>query len=435
MRKTKRKFAAMVLCVLSLTTSAFPQMNVYAASASIEYTGGIGLTDIVQQLNQQLGIDSMVENWTFYTTGNAELDCAAFLMDYTDASGKTTTYNMMNYMNMGSKDSDAYRTYENYMNGFAAQESTGYFPINTNRKDVDLKTVDMGDVYYNIQTPMRVEGTSHTVIKYYGEVRWTSFLDCIGVGVSVNMQCRGIIYTVNFVTSADGNSSTDHESDENTNTPEADHSSGNTSEENDIGGNRDTSGEEKPNASSGSSNAGNGSNNVLGESKPEEISNTQGTQSTGGNNSTGSNDSSRENNGNGQSGISYQAKMYDSSKSPQEQPDAIVPGRSSMNSDTLLHLTASTESVPTIQKTDEGKPSINIENDKEEISDLSVEDTEYQMAFQEYSDSKWKIYSLDNTLDQKTESAGKIFQAAMLGVAGIGLLRLLFLFGKLKRGT
>lgn len=422
MRKTKRKFAAMVLCVLSLTVSAFPQMNVYAASASIEYTGGIGLTDIVQQLNQQLGIDSMVENWTFYTTGNATIKCHSFMMQYVDGNN----YNMMNYIGLYPESTDAYQIYSGYMEDFRRQESTGYFPINGNKQSIPTRTVDMGDVYYNIQTPFPVEGTSHTVITYSGSVEWTGFLDCIGAGVSVSMQCRGINYTVDFIASTSGNTSTDHNSGTDTNIPEDNNSGGNNTGEDNNASGESNIGENSTPSSGGTT----GGNSIVGDNTGGSSGSVQGE-----NNSGGSSSDPNQNSSNGQSGNSYQAKMYDSKKSPQEQPNAIVPGRSSLNSESLLRLTASTASVPTIETVKEPEKSEIAESDDIKISDSSVEDTDYTMAFKESTDQKWLIYSVDSTLDQQAENAGKIFQYAMLGVAGAGLLRLLFLFGKMKRGA
>lgn len=186
MRKIQKKLAVITLCICSLLASFFPQMDVYAASASIAYTGGIGLTDIVQQLNSQLGIDSMVENWSFYTTGEATIQCHNFMMQYIDG----TDYNMMNYIGLYPESTDAYRIYAGYMEDFRRQESTGYFPISGKSQSIPTRTVDLGDVYYNIQTPFPVEGTSHTVITYSGTVTWTNFLDSIGPGckLSNNLQ-------------------------------------------------------------------------------------------------------------------------------------------------------------------------------------------------------------------------------------------------------
>lgn len=390
MRKYKRKYMAMILCILSLFTSFLPQMSVCAASANVEYTGGISLTEIVQQLNQQLGLSSTVENWTFYTTGTAEVHCSSFLMDHTNSEGKTTTYNMMNYIGMASQATDAYQLYLKYMEDFRQKESSGYFPINTNKQDIPLRTVDMGNVYYNIQTPFPVEGTSHTVISYYGSVSWNDFLNCIGVGVSVSMQCRGTTYTVDFVAPSAG-------------------SSGQTGADGTQGG----GGGATDIAQSGSGSSGTG---------------TQTGGSLGGGTQSGSAGSG------GSAGTVIQAQMYDHTKSSAEQPNAIVPGRTSISSDALLQLTASTESVPTIKTSGESRQPVESEIVNETISDLPVDEIEYEIAFNEGTDGKWKIYSVDDTSDRQAENAGRIFHYATLGVAGLGLLRILFLFGKLRKG-
>ena len=274
-------------------------MRVHAASANVEYTGGISLTEIVQQLNQQLGLSSTVENWTFYTTGTADIWCTSFQMEYPSGSGKY--YEMLKYVSMGYEDSEAYAIYQNDMESFRQQESSGYFPINATSQKIPIKTVDLGEVYYNIQTPFPVEGNSRMIISYKGSVDWTNFLDCIGVGVSVSMQCRGTTYTVNFVA------------------PSAEPST--------PGGTTDTT-------------DGNGSSDGT----------SQGGQTSGGNENTGGGTTGGGQSAGSSSGTVIQARMYDHTKSSAEQPDAIVPGRTSMSTETLLSLTASTEGVPTIKE-------------------------------------------------------------------------------------
>lgn len=251
-------------------------------------------------------------------------------------------------------------------------------------------------------------------------------------GVTVTMQCRGIDYTVSFTaSSAEENSNGDNN-----------HGSGSSDGDgSDVspGGNGSEGGSDT--AQSGNTS---GSSDI-----------TQGENSSGGNTTNGNGGTSQSGTGSGENPDSskedgsasdlpvkesdFQVKVYDAKKDSQSQQDAVVPGRSSLSAESLLRLTASTSGVPTIQESktsgSSGQGTEAEETNERKESDLSVEDTEYVTAFHENGDQKWQIYSVDSMFDQQAENAGKVFQYAMLGVAGVGLLRLLFLFGKMKRGT
>ena len=357
MRRWVKRLTCLFVSVLCLT----PKIDVQAASATIEYTSGMGLKAIVEQLNEKLNLNSDAGDWTFYTTGAAELECTAFWMDRTDDSGNVTTYNMMNYMHLGSKDSDAYRVYQNYMEEFQKEESSGYFPINKSSYTIKSKQVDKGDVYYSLQTPVAFEGTSHTVIRYYGHVTYTSFLDQVAPGATFDMQYKGVNHKVSFVEKSITESTPA--------VPEDDSSQ--ETQGGTQGGSQDTSDE--------------------GVKAPEKV----------------------------------EIKVHDS-VSNTTQENTVVPGRTQYSSDLVLWSTIEQSLQP--ETKDEAEE---FEQEREEVY---MEDVGVGNAVTPDQTPVYYIYEVDTVTEEQEDAVGTICTVSLTGIAGIGLIRLLYIFLKLKRG-
>lgn len=372
MRKMKKIQAAVFACILTLLMSLVPVTDANAANITIEYSQN--LDHIISQLNSKLGIQSTADNWTFYANAKAELTCTSFIMYY---NGKPMQ--MLSMLKPKYEGTDAYNIYNQYMADFTNQESGWkYCPVRGSRADIPEKTVDMGEVSYNIMTPMQFNGSSHTIVKYAGTLRYSSFLDSISIGAVVNMQCNGATHSVRFV-----------EKDESAAPP--------------------TGGENT--AAPGTSNQPSGNSSSSGNYKP----------------STGNN-----------LGAGTKIEIFDSAVNDplesQGNPATIIPGRTQISSEQILESTLNPEKP---SKKDDKKPVKDSKNedkqeDAEEESALD-EIVMEEVMIESKEEPTFYIYEPEEMTVDQEERADVLCIVSMTGIAGAGLLRLLMLFIKMKK--
>lgn len=374
MRKMKKIQAVVFACILTLLMSMVPATELNAANITIEYSQN--LDHIISQLNNKLGIQSTADNWTFYAEARAELTCTSFIMYY---NGKPMQ--MLSMLKPKYEGTDAYNIYNQYMADFTSQESGWkYCPVRGSRADIPEKTVDMGEVSYNIMTPMQFNGSSHTIVKYAGTLRYSSFLDSISAGAVVNMQCNGTTHSVRFV-EKDESAAAPSVGGESTSAPESSNS-------NQPSGNGSSAGSYKPSA---------GSN--LGSGTKIEI---------------------------------FDSAVNDPLES-QGNPGTIIPGRTQISSEQILESTMN-QVKPSVK--DDKKPVEDSKNeDKQEDSEESEIDeiVMEEVMIESNEEPVFYIYEPEEmTVDQEGR-ANTVCTVSMTGIAGAGLVRLLMLFIKMKK--